>query len=272
MEKAISGLNRNKAVDNVGINAENNIYGGKQLQQYLQLLFDKSFELGCVHDILNIGTLFPLYKNKGDNKSAKNYRGITIAYIQSNFMYKMQKMFEIEQGVRQGGPISADLYKLYVNPLLNILCETGLGGHIGDIGCYVPTCADDVTIISNNPLELQMLINIAANCNFKKYIHVYWLDKINKDSEGYSSLKYISGEYKITSNPNNTYLKLYRDIIKLPIRTRIASGNYILQTNRAKFNKNEVPATCKACCKEDETISHLLNSCTALEPERVSFL
>ncbi|CAC5388658.1 unnamed protein product [Mytilus coruscus] len=44
-------------------------------------------------------------------------------------------MFEIEQGVRQGGTISADLYKLYVNPLLNVLCETGLGGNIGDIRC-----------------------------------------------------------------------------------------------------------------------------------------
>ncbi|VDI14252.1 Hypothetical predicted protein [Mytilus galloprovincialis] len=59
------------------------------------------------------------------------------------------QMFEIEQGVRQGGAISADLYKLYVNPLLNILSGTGLGGHIA--------------IISNNPMELQMLIDIAAN-------------------------------------------------------------------------------------------------------------
>ncbi|VDI31606.1 Hypothetical predicted protein [Mytilus galloprovincialis] len=73
------------------------------------------------------------------------------------------QIFEIEQGVRQGGAISADLYKLYVNPLLNILSGTGLGGHIGDIGCCAPTCADDVAIISNNPMELQMLIDIAAN-------------------------------------------------------------------------------------------------------------
>ncbi|CAC5422224.1 unnamed protein product [Mytilus coruscus] len=72
-------------------------------------------------------------------------------------------MFEIEQGVRQGSTISADLYKLYGNPLLNILCETGLVGHISDIGCCTPTCVDDVAIISNNHLELQMLINIAAN-------------------------------------------------------------------------------------------------------------
>ncbi|VDI61424.1 Hypothetical predicted protein [Mytilus galloprovincialis] len=263
MEKAISDLNRNKAVDYFGINAENIIHGGKQLQQYLQLLFDKSFEFGCISDILKIGILFPVYKNKGDIKSAKNYRGITVTPTYSKLIEKIIKIrenpvilknqnplqrgftenttpllcelmieefereskdlklptyialldgksafdvvvhsnlirrlyqagisdqsiilidslyknatscvkwrnntsqiFEIEQGVRQGGAISADLYKLYVNPLLNILSGTGLGGHIGDIGCCAPTCADDVAIISNNPMELQMLIDIAAN-------------------------------------------------------------------------------------------------------------
>ena len=600
MEKAISDLNRNKAVDYFGINAENIIHGGKQLQQYLQLLFDKSFEFGCISDILKIGILFPVYKNKGDIKSAKNYRGITVTPTYSKLIEKIIKIrenpvilknqnplqrgftenttpllcelmieefereskdlklptyialldgksafdvvvhsnlirrlyqagisdqsiilidslyknatscvkwrnntsqiFEIEQGVRQGGAISADLYKLYVNPLLNILSGTGLGGHIGDIGCCAPTCADDVAIISNNPMELQMLIDIAANfskregytlqptksvvipiststksieidenywninknpmpvvehsthigiqkCqknsakltaeeNMKKArrslyslmgtglhgkngldpgtaitilytyvmpiltygleillpsgrildtihqfhkkmikqilslakntadpavyilsgslpmeaelhlkalslygnitradrstiewrlaerqlhlktnqsnswfiqikkiclkydildcqdflnnplgklqwkslitkkIHTYWNDKINKESEKYSSLKYISGEYMakrihpiLTTNTSNC-----RDIIKLPIRTRFATGNYILQTNRAKFNQNDVSAVCRVCGKEDETISHFLISCTPLEAERMSLL
>ena len=50
-----------------------------------------------------------------------------------------------------------------MNPLLDILSQTGLGGHIGDINCCAPTCADDVALISNNPLELQMLIDIVVN-------------------------------------------------------------------------------------------------------------
>jgi hypothetical protein len=29
--------------------------------------------------------------------------------------------FKMEQGVRQGGALSADLYKIYINTLLNIL-------------------------------------------------------------------------------------------------------------------------------------------------------
>jgi hypothetical protein len=39
----------------------------------------------------------------------------------------ISELFTIEQGVRQGGAISADLYKVYVNPLLDILSRTGLG-------------------------------------------------------------------------------------------------------------------------------------------------
>ncbi|CAG2256425.1 unnamed protein product [Mytilus edulis] len=42
ISKAISCLNRNKAADFFGVNAENIIHGGKQLQQYLQLLINRS--------------------------------------------------------------------------------------------------------------------------------------------------------------------------------------------------------------------------------------
>jgi hypothetical protein len=45
-----------------------------------------------------------------------------------------EQNFKIEQGVRQGVVLSADLYKLYVNPLLNFLDDSGLGGKILLIG------------------------------------------------------------------------------------------------------------------------------------------
>ena len=59
---------------------------------------------------------------------------------------------------------------------------------------------------------------------------------------------------------------------RIPIRTKVATGNYILQSNRAKFNKCEVSATCKICNKEDETIEQYLISCIHLEPDREIFL
>ncbi|CAG2213827.1 unnamed protein product [Mytilus edulis] len=194
ISKAISCLNRNKAADFFGVNAENIIHGGKQLQQYLQLLINRSFELGCISDILKIefereskDLKLPTYIALLDGKSAfdvvvhsnlirRLYQtGIydqSIILIDSlyknatsciKWRNKTSAVFEIEQGVRQGGAISADLYKLYVNPLLNLLCDTGIGGHIGNISCCAPTCADDVAIIANNPIELQTLVNIAVN-------------------------------------------------------------------------------------------------------------
>ena len=39
-------------------------------------------------------------------------------------------MFKIEQGVKQLDALCADLYKVYINPLLNIPSSTGLGGKI----------------------------------------------------------------------------------------------------------------------------------------------
>ena len=74
-----------------------------------------------------------------------------------------EEFFIIEQGVRQGGALSADLYKVYINPLLDILSNTGLGGKIGNINCCSPTCADDVALISNIPLELQTIIDIVVD-------------------------------------------------------------------------------------------------------------
>jgi hypothetical protein len=48
-----------------------------------------------------------------------------------------EQNFKIEQGVRQGGVLSADLYRLYINPLLNFLDDSGLGGKIGNINVCV---------------------------------------------------------------------------------------------------------------------------------------
>lgn len=55
-----------------------------------------------------------------------------------------------QQGVRQGGELSADLYKVYNNDLLDRIQTAGVGATIGDIDIQAPTCADDITLMSNN--------------------------------------------------------------------------------------------------------------------------
>lgn len=63
-----SSVNRYKAADYFGTNAENImvVNSNQKLQlQYLKLLFNKSFIQCCISDILKIGSLFPVCKNKG---------------------------------------------------------------------------------------------------------------------------------------------------------------------------------------------------------------
>ena len=81
VKKAISSLNKGKAPDYHGLQVEHLLYEGEGLLQYLALLINCTFDQGKITDALTIGVLTPIYKNKGFNKGAKNYRGITILPI-----------------------------------------------------------------------------------------------------------------------------------------------------------------------------------------------
>ena len=65
-----------------------------------------------------------------------------------------------QQGVRQGGVLSADLFKVYNNGTLERIEDSGKGATIGQFGVQAPACADDVTVMSNTSSGLQSLIYI----------------------------------------------------------------------------------------------------------------
>ena len=71
--------------------------------------------------------------------------------------------FAVHQGVRQGGLISTVEYKRFIDPLLHLLKDANIGSTIAIIPCCAPTCADDVTLASTSPAELQTLLNLAAS-------------------------------------------------------------------------------------------------------------
>ncbi|CAG2204731.1 unnamed protein product [Mytilus edulis] len=91
----------------------------------------------------------------------------------------------------------------------------------------------------------------------------------------YSSLKYIpTSSFKVgkihplaLANSANQ-----RDINRIPIRIKIATGSYILQTNRAAYNQNNVDPTCKLCDQAEESLSHFLLCCRALDQIRTPIL
>jgi hypothetical protein len=61
-----------------------------------------------------------------------------VDYCKIKWKGEFSEGFTIEQGVRQGGTLSADLYKIYVNHLLDILDCAGVGAKIGSIKCSAP--------------------------------------------------------------------------------------------------------------------------------------
>jgi hypothetical protein len=79
--------------------------------------------------------------------------------------------FQVHLGVRQGGVLSTDCYKLYINPLLKTLETENLGCRIGNVLCNASACADDVTLNSKLDIETQILINIAEQFSInERYI------------------------------------------------------------------------------------------------------
>jgi len=79
--------------------------------------------------------------------------------------------FRIEQGVRQGGILSTDLYKTYVNPLLRRLQAAPYGVKIGPITCAASACADDICLAAEGADETQQLLSMSTDfANMERYI------------------------------------------------------------------------------------------------------
>jgi hypothetical protein len=88
---AIKQLNTNKAHDYFALTAENFIHASNHLIEHLKQLINLSFHFCHIPDLLKIGTLFPVFKKKGDIKNSRNYRGITITPTYSKIIEKIIK-------------------------------------------------------------------------------------------------------------------------------------------------------------------------------------
>ena len=260
-----------KSPDIYNICAEHLTYGADTVIPILTELLNKMWQLGTIPDSLKLGVLTPVFKRKGSNLDAKNYRVITVTPILSkvlesvlrerikpiiaknqnnlqrgftkgsspmncslileesirenkdnnlptyiafldaksafdvvNHASLMRKLFHmgvdgqawnlidsihtraetmvkwggqfsdkfaILQGVRQGGILSTDMYKVYNNKLLDRLESTLLGVRIGGINCVAPTCADDTTVVTKERSPLQTLLGISDDySNLEHYL------------------------------------------------------------------------------------------------------
>ena len=70
--------------------------------------------------------------------------------------------------MRQGGVWSPTAYRVFVNSLLKAFEDRKLGAHLGSLYCGIPTVADDVTLVSNDPNELQVMLNVQSSFAISK--------------------------------------------------------------------------------------------------------
>jgi hypothetical protein len=84
---------------------------------------------------------------------------------------KWQRMMSRTITEKQGGVWSPTAYKVFVNSLLKTFEDRKVGAHLGSLYCGIPTVADDVTLVSNDPNELHVMLNVQSSfANKQRFI------------------------------------------------------------------------------------------------------
>ena len=83
----------------------------------------------------------------------------------------LSRFIKLNAGVRQGGILSPALFAVYVDDILVLLRNSGLGCHIGQLCCSAFMFADDLMLLSIAVSDLQKMIDICKR-------ELDWLDMI----------------------------------------------------------------------------------------------
>jgi hypothetical protein len=81
LKEAIKAINIGKSEDIYGLSIENIIYAGEEFLHHLLDLINNIVAQDSIPELVKVGLLSPIYKNKGDKNDSKNYRGIVVLPI-----------------------------------------------------------------------------------------------------------------------------------------------------------------------------------------------
>ena len=59
------------------------------------------------------------------------------------------------------------------------------------------------------------------------------------------------------------------DISRIPVKLKLVTGTYVLQTKDIKYYRNETDPTCLLCGAAEENVLHFILQCEKLQSERV---
>ena len=85
------------------------------------------------------------------------YNNLTSAVLCNG---SLTKWFKLNRGIRQGSALSAKLYMIFINDLINELQNSNKGAFIYEMNASSPVQADDISIIATNRESAQCLANI----------------------------------------------------------------------------------------------------------------
>ena len=108
----------------------------------------------------------------------------------------------------------------------------------------------------------------------KTKIYTYWKSRLLEEAKLYKSLKFMDKHLmfgKVHPLAKSTTYNI-RDIARIPIRLKIVTGNYILQSDKSAFSKKATSPICLLCKKSEETTTHFLIVCEKLEETRTPIL
>ena len=102
------------------------------------------------------------------NKIGFNLTNILMKYYSISKAYILKdgfksSIFKTTTGVKQGGPVSALLFALYIEDLVAELDKTGIVIKIGNININILLYADDIVLISNTKKEMQIMLELTGN-------------------------------------------------------------------------------------------------------------
>ena len=105
---AMESIIKGKSADIFNIAIEHFLYGGEELLQFVHKISIAIFQSGVIPNIVKVGLLSPVFKNKGSITDVKNYRRITVLpvfckIIESILKYRARAKSDIAQCSLQRG-------------------------------------------------------------------------------------------------------------------------------------------------------------------------
>ena len=201
-------------------------------------LFLATLDSQKAFDVVNHKILLDKLYHSNVNLSVWNlvkgmYEGLT-ARVKWKGQYS--ERFHIYQGVRQGGILSTHLYKLYINDLLLDLETHQMGKYIGTTYTGCPTCADDLSLMSENSDEFGSMLRLTHTyaCKHRYKIHPEKSIAVckNKANQG-KPQDWVLGDNNITVQDQTTHLGLVRSRVN---ESKINVGNKISSARRTLYS------------------------------------